>query len=56
MIVGDAASHCNGSSTFSFRVAIGSINVVILNMKPLMGFQMSLKTGPHLYASPAAVY
>jgi hypothetical protein len=56
MVIGNAFSNCNGSYAFSARVAVGSIKVVILNKEPLMRFQMSLKKGPHLRVSLAAVY
>jgi hypothetical protein len=56
MTVGDAFSNCNGSSAFSARVAVDSIKVVFWNKEPLMSFQMSLKTGPHLCVDLAAAY
>jgi hypothetical protein len=57
MVVGDARSDCNGSSTFSFLVMINSIKYVILNIELLKWFLgVCLKREPHLCLSLAAVY
>jgi hypothetical protein len=42
MIMGNAFPDSNGSSAFSARVAVGSVEVVIWNKEPLMRFQMCL--------------
>jgi hypothetical protein len=56
MVVGNAFSHCNGSSAFSSREAVSTIKVIIRNTEILMGFEMSLRAEPILYASLATVY
>jgi hypothetical protein len=56
MVMGNAFCNCNGSSAFSYREAVSLIKVVIWNKEPLMSFQMSLTTGPHLCAGLAAAY
>jgi hypothetical protein len=56
MLMGNAFSNCNGSSSFSSRDAGIRINVIIWHKELIVRFEMSLRAEPHLYASLASVY
>jgi hypothetical protein len=54
--VGNAFSHCNGSSVFSSREAVSSVNMTIFNKLPPMGFAMCVWEQSHIYMSVSQLF